>query len=1611
MRRSTRLEAASTSKRKTKMSTLLAARAQRIKREMDDGELVEMEDGEEMDPGNDSDFIASEDEDAQGEEEDEEEDEEEEEEMVALPRASAVKRRATTARTTSKRKAVELSDSSEEDEQMASKAPPAHDVKKKKRGVIMLDEFIPVPPAGKPKPILKRPKHTQALPPSHPPPEMKSESRVVEAVLEPHRRPGKQRGTLLSGKTSALFGGGSSDRGGVAVGNTLTQFFNEILEWRFYDALLQQARKSFAVVTDANDGSEEGEVEITKVPSTFTSYAHYFSVWKPLALEEVQAQTLNNVSTDRPSPIPVIASAMGSAFHERTGRIRLDIKKGGAPTAMKRIREQLDSLFVNDLLLLTPNRHYFRMAFQLLTSNGDSKIKADDDSSDNQGAHEGSGFLAIVTTARGSRDGLSLTVLATDWARFEPMREDLFVFKLNNLVTSVREFRALCDCEHYRLMPLLLSGEHRPGSMLLDSLGLGYVRWLRSAFNESQLEAITAAATSEGFTLIKGPPGTGKTTTLKGLLNSLHLREYSRYYNAVLDVARRPDHETNKAWARLGNEKPHILVTAPSNAAVDNIVGKIMEQGFCDGEGRKYFPKIVRVGRGMSIHVKSVGLEDMVDQICSQQFDELQRKLIILHQEIQRVEVDSVALRNRLREVVAAIDLDPQGILAREKQQLEMQRQLRQQQMQPPRPPSPSSPEPPTPAEPLPTPDWASMPSPPPPSVQLSPSAPRPLPPFHLSSPPPLVIAHPASPPALHSLSPPVPLLHGAFSMDIEEGEEEEGEEEDEAFPLSYGPATTTTYNAEATSTAYNAFFHDGDDSGEEEDEPLPNSSASRPDHQEGEDKDEEDEAFPTLPAPPAPEPVTETDATTDNDEAMPDRDESPVENEAVAVKDVQMDSPDEPAAPPEPSPLTIVVDDGEAHPTSPPPPPPSHSPSSPPPPPPPMSPPPVPPLSPPPPPPPGSPPFIPNSPSSPIPQVLGPIDYGQYHQYRLTAQQINSCLERLDELRLEANRYRSALRHASEGGKNTQQLRQSLEVSFLDTAHIVFTTLSSAGVAALDACTKFDVLVVDEAAQAVELSSIIPMKFGSRQCVLVGDPQQLSATVFSRSSGVSLYERSLFERLETTGHPVHMLRTQYRSHPLISAFPRHYFYEDKLQDGANVKGPDYTRPYHRIGAGAFAPLVFWNLLSSRETTRSVSRFNAGEAAMAVNLYLTLKNACPPDMIAGKVGVITPYSQQMEELRNCFRRALGADRFENEVEINTVDGFQGREKDIIILSTVRADPKAGVGFLNDIRRMNVALTRAKFACYVIGSELTLRSSKPWAALMDHAYATQCVVHVVDPNCNLLQLKAMDKPQAALVDNQRPGDIGRRSGGRGGGGRGRGQHHPPPNVHIPPSPQHPFSGGGQPRRSSPGGHSHEPRGVSPSGQGFRGGGRGRGGGEGGNGGRGPRDPRIGGRNGGRNGRRGGRGSSPSGGHPYGGEFASPHPSHPLDQPPMYHPPPTHNGQYMAPPPAPPMHPSGYVHDGPPNPHFAHGPPPSSGLLPPPSYGYPAPSLSQGSPPGPSFPAPPPHFQQPQAYPPPPAFNGPPTHEMAPPLPQFHNGGRGRGGGRTRDPRLVRRDGRP
>lgn len=526
-------------------------------------------------------------------EEDDDDDDFSEEEEKKKPKRSAAAMAVTTRvnkqkSASNKRRTIEISDSDSSDQDggasVTIRPPPSSSSAAQKNKVreIMIQKNGGVGIA-KPKSILK--KSTKFI---EEPPNMTKNTTIQGATKRPrmsdakdtaavkasekedHRRPMKQRGqrdgsdqpstaAVSNPAVTSLLANNNIASTSNTSTNTLDHFFEEILEWNFFEALIRESQKDF-LFSEANDGSEEGEVEqIAQVPSQFRSYDHYFSVWKPLALQEVQAQTINNVSQDSPQPIPITATGFGVTFLGKTCKIRVEmIKQGTSRFAQK----QMDQLMNNDLVLISPSRRFFQQAAAASNAKSGDKLSSDKGGGVNSSAEDAKppiGMLGIVLSQKASREGLRLLVLGSNW-RSVDQEGELFLFKLSNLTTSVREFRALCDCRDYQLMPLLLSGKHQKGSMRLDSLGGEYVRWLNKTFNESQLEAITAAATSEGFTLIKGPPGTGKTTTLKGLLNSLHLREYSRYYNAVLDVARRPDHETNKAWAAIGNEKPHILV-------------------------------------------------------------------------------------------------------------------------------------------------------------------------------------------------------------------------------------------------------------------------------------------------------------------------------------------------------------------------------------------------------------------------------------------------------------------------------------------------------------------------------------------------------------------------------------------------------------------------------------------------------------------------------------------------------------------------------------------------------------------------------------------------------------------------------------------------------------------------------------------------------------------------------------------------------------------------------------------------------------------------------------------------------------------------------------------
>ena len=133
------------------------------------------------------------------------------------------------------------------------------------------------------------------------------------------------------------------------------------------------------------------------------------------------------------------------------------------------------------------------------------------------------------------------------------------------------------------------------------------------------------------------------------------------------------------------------------------------------------------------------------------------------------------------------------------------------------------------------------------------------------------------------------------------------------------------------------------------------------------------------------------------------------------------------------------------------------------------------------------------------------------------------------------------------------------------------------------------------------------------------------------------------------------------------------------------------------------------------------SLVNHAEVRVALQLYHRLTVDFPRYDFKGKIGIITPYKSQLRELKMQFQRQLGED-VASEIEFNTTDAFQGREAEIIIFSCVRASPGSGIGFLNDIRRMNVGLTRAKCSLWVLGNSQSLMKGEFWAKLVEESKA-------------------------------------------------------------------------------------------------------------------------------------------------------------------------------------------------------------------------------------------------------------------------------------------------
>jgi senataxin len=301
---------------------------------------------------------------------------------------------------------------------------------------------------------------------------------------------------------------------------------------------------------------------------------------------------------------------------------------------------------------------------------------------------------------------------------------------------------------------------------------------------------------------------------------------------------------------------------------------------------------------------------------------------------------------------------------------------------------------------------------------------------------------------------------------------------------------------------------------------------------------------------------------------------------------------------------------------------------------------------------------------------------------------------------------------------RNNDLTRRRIQQEIVDGAHVICATLSGSGHEMFQNLSiDFETVIIDEAAQSIELSALIPLKYGCAKCILVGDPKQLPPTVLSKAASRFQYEQSLFVRMQTN-HPndVHLLDIQYRMHPAISRFPSNTFYDGRLQDAPDM-AKLRVRPWHN--STLLSPYRFFDVQGLHQSAaKGHSLINIAELNVAMQLYERLVTDFRSIEFSGKIGIITPYKGQLREMKTRFAARYGNSIF-TKVEFNTTDAFQGRESEVIIFSCVRASNK-GIGFLSDIRRMNVGLTRAKSSLWVLGNSQSLVQGEFWNKLITDA---------------------------------------------------------------------------------------------------------------------------------------------------------------------------------------------------------------------------------------------------------------------------------------------------
>jgi ATP-dependent RNA/DNA helicase IGHMBP2 len=261
----------------------------------------------------------------------------------------------------------------------------------------------------------------------------------------------------------------------------------------------------------------------------------------------------------------------------------------------------------------------------------------------------------------------------------------------------------------------------------------------------------------------------------------------------------------------------------------------------------------------------------------------------------------------------------------------------------------------------------------------------------------------------------------------------------------------------------------------------------------------------------------------------------------------------------------------------------------------------------------------------------------------------------------------------------------------------------------------NYQTVVIDEAGQALEPACWIPI-LKAQKVVLAGDHFQLPPTIKSDEAAKKGLNHTLLEKLvETHPESVVLLEEQYRMNEAIMGYSSRVFYNDRLKAHASVAS-------RQLFAGD-QPLLFIDTAGCGfdEKREGTSTTNPDEAAFLIkHLSLLAKAIGSGDSAFPSVAIISPYKEQVNTLKDMLSDAPELAFYLQQINVNTIDSFQGQERDVVYISMTRSNNEGSIGFLSDIRRMNVAMTRARKKLVVIGDSGTLSHSFFYANFIDYA---------------------------------------------------------------------------------------------------------------------------------------------------------------------------------------------------------------------------------------------------------------------------------------------------